>query len=272
MRKGQFFESEAKKLIGLSRTDLALWERQTPSGLNEKRAMKIVNLIDRRVARRNKQFNYIDDALLKLWGSYSKWEQGTSNYLSDTKGDLKNKYNMKVLNVGTTFDVDESQAKYLRNYETYVVHKLVNNFKTGNGPTNYNFKENGIISSKFWDSNILNAALKDYADGKSVRNTQYEYRGAELIADIYRNRTMFGSITGYAGSGAITIYKAQRGLEIQIFNITSLYSGDILKKVGLRPAKSYVRDREEKTPYGNISQTFNLHIPKNILELSPYKR
>lgn len=66
------------------------------------------------------------------------------------------------------------------------------------------------------------------------------------------------------GSGTITIKPSDNGLNITIFNVMSLTSGDLFKNP-LSDAnwpKSYVRDPAKQTPYGNISQTYNLFIPK----------
>ena len=54
----------------------------------------------------------------------------------------------------------------------------------------------------------------------------------------------------------------EEGLSIKIFNVTSLTSGDLFKNPGNDSnwPKSYVRDPNKTTPYGNISQTYNLLI------------
>ncbi len=51
---------------------------------------------------------------------------------------------------------------------------------------------------------------------------------------------------------------------ILIFNITSITSGNLFKhprNAEKRP-KSFIRDSQRRTPFGNISQTFNLIMPK----------
>ena len=55
------------------------------------------------------------------------------------------------------------------------------------------------------------------------------------------------------------------GLKVEIFNITSLTSGDYCKSSSASDdwPKSYARNPASTTPikYGNISETFNLFIP-----------
>lgn len=84
---------------------------------------------------------------------------------------------------------------------------------------------------------------------------------------------MFSSITGLVGSATITIKKTDANiLLISIFNITGLTSGDLWKGIWTEKdnsnwLKSYARDPEKTTPYGNISQTFNLLIPNPIISI-----
>ena len=75
------------------------------------------------------------------------------------------------------------------------------------------------------------------------------------------------------GSATVTITPAANDmLSITIFNITSLTSGayfkDLYKKMTgggeLFFPNSIMRDPNQKTPYGNISQTFHLLIPKDF--------
>lgn len=144
---------------------------------------------------------------------------------------------------------------------------MLRNFVTGKGAENYYFKENGIISSKFFKSHILNKALKNYLDSPD------EYRGGHitfgvlsLFNDIRQNMTL-SSVTGMTGSANVTLLPTERGLEIKIFNVTSLTSGAFGKELGkvltrdnsLYP-KSIERNPRMETPYGNITQTFNLFI------------
>src|SRR5690606_4504831 len=199
----------------------------------------------------------------------------SSEFVTDTKGDPENNFNMKV-STGVTMNVDESQAKRFNNYEAFVIKEMMNNFVTGEGPENYNFPTNGVMSSKFIGSDVLFDALSNYRRGiiKDGEPYQAEFKGRELARDIFKTNSLFSSITGFVGSAQITIQKTDAGMiQITIFNITSLTSGDISKDFlggGKSKAywpKSYVRHPEVNTGYGNISQTFNLLLPAKILGL-----
>jgi RHS repeat-associated protein len=183
------------------------------------------------------------------------------SYLTDTNKKSADKFNMYVSN-NKTHEVDESNANEFENYEAFVVSTLMTNFISGNGEENYNFPENGIISNKFLDSDILHDALGDYLKGKRVESKQYSFGGTELANDTYRNGTVF-SITGFTGSASITITPTSDGIRVAIFNITSLTSGSFGKEVFSENCypNSYVREQNTTTTFGNISQTFNLFIP-----------
>lgn len=195
-----------------------------------------------------------------------------SDYVTDnTSPESATKLNLYVSN-NSIFNVDESNASKFDNYEAFVVDNLVANFISGQGPENYNFPTNGIISSKFYSSDIFNAALKDYKSGKLKPNEtrQYSFGIVDLFRDAVRNWTPF-NITGMAGSGTITFIPNKDGIFIRIFNITSLSSGAFIKNpnnINTFPA-SYVRDPVKTTEYGNISQTYNLFIPNNSSLLKP---
>ena len=197
----------------------------------------------------------------------------TENYLTDTRKSSANKFNMYV-STGSTFKVDESNAGNYKNYEAFVVSELMNSFVSGKGPENYEFPTNGIISSKFFNSDILKSALNEYRSGKNVTEKQYSFGLGALGKDTYQNGTIF-SITGLTGSGTITIAPTSEGIKIKIFNITSLTSGtfgkEIFSKDGLgfgedKYPKSSVREPNKITPFGNISQTFNLFIPNTTIK------
>ncbi len=83
------------------------------------------------------------------------------NYVTDTKGDPSNKYNM-VVNATNSANVDESNADKLNDYTAFVVNMLMTNFVNGVGPENYIFPTNGVISKQFLQSSILKGALADY--------------------------------------------------------------------------------------------------------------
>jgi hypothetical protein len=240
-------------------------------GANEKRAIAEVSLIETQSARNDAKVNFFSKGSWlasdrDIKGTYSCGING--KWVTDTKGDPENRFNMYV-NTGTTLNVDESQSSNFNNFEAFVVHRLMSNFVSGEGPENYIFPTNGIISSKFLGSDVLKDALGKFANGviKDGEAYQSPFAGKELGKDLLRTGTMFSSISGFAGSSTITIKKTDANmLQIAIFNITSLTSGDLWKALWVEKnqsnwPKSYARDPQKTTPYGNISQTFNLLIP-----------
>ena len=197
-----------------------------------------------------------------LIGSYSYVQSPA--LLTDTDTGSAKRFNMFVSNAAT-LNVDEKQAADFDNYEAFVIDRLMDNFVSGNGPENYNFPTNGVISSKFLQSDILKAALKDFNAGvlEPGKPRQYSFGKVEFADDVARTGTVLSSITGFAGSGDIIITPAGDDLQIKIFNITSLTSGDLLKNPthDAQWPTSFMRDPKKITPYGNISQTYNLLIP-----------
>ena len=235
-------------------------------GAAEKDAMEVIIGIETMAGRNNVKTNLFSSGLYResdqdIKGTFSCGI--CIEYVTDTRKASADRFNMYVKS-GTTLNVDESQAARFDNYEAFVVSRLMNNFVTGEGAENYNFPTNGIISSKFLESEILKSALKDFNNGNKVEASQYSFEAKELGKDLLRTGTFF-SITGFVGSGSITITPTEKGLQVKIFNITSLTSGHLFKNPynDSNWPKSYVREPNKRTPFGNISQTFNLFIPLN---------
>jgi RHS repeat-associated protein len=192
-----------------------------------------------------------------------------SRYVTDTETAPAETFNMFV-STSSTFKVDESNASQFNNYEAFIVDKMLIGMVTGKGPENWEFPTNGKISSLFLRSDILQEALTEYNKnaGNQFGPTQIPFGFVKLASDTWRNNGNIWNVTGLVGSGTITIIPKATGLQVKIFNITSLTSGALGKEIpgfifgpeSIYP-KSYVRDPEKTTPYGNISQTFNLFIP-----------
>jgi hypothetical protein len=182
-------------------------------------------------------------------------------YLTDTKKTEAEQFNHYVSD-GTALYVDESQASQFKDYEAFVVATLMYNMLTGKGPENVVFPENGIISSQFKDSDIVQSALSLYKtggwDGKA---RLFRFSGWDLVQDTYRNSGNIFNVTGMAGSSSISITKMDdQSIKVQIFNVQSLTSGSFGKEA-FSPEnypKSYVRGQNSETPFGNTSQTYNL--------------
>jgi hypothetical protein len=186
-------------------------------------------------------------------------------YVTDTDSGYAEKFNLFV-DTSSAFEVAETNASRFDNYEAFVVSKLMENFVRGEGPEYYIFPTNGIISSEFLKSDILKDAMNDFRIGKTVEKKQYTYNLIDLAKNVLRFGT-FNNINGLVGSGNITIRKVNNGVLIKIFNITSLTSGTFGKEIFKNNVwpKSYIRNHTNKTPYGNISQTFGLFVTDDMV-------
>lgn len=270
----QFAGNMPTKFIDLDGAEPA--NNPTSPGTKEKVAMATVETIFYKTSENSFKKNLFNSGIWKaadIEGTYScgpkvlKGAQSTENgaYVTDnTDIGPANKLNMFVSSANT-FNVNESNAKKFDDYEAFVVGQLMNNFISGQGPENYNFPTNGIISSKFFESDIFKKAVDEYNGGilKPNETKQYNFGVMDLFKDAVRNWTPF-NITGMTGSGTIIMTPTEKGVLVKIFNITSLSSGALIKNPSDPSTypKSYVRDPTQATPYGNISQTFNLFIPK----------
>ena len=197
-------------------------------------------------------------------GTLGQTKEDGKNYVSDTYQSSAEQYNMFVQQNGT-FKVDESNANQFPDYEHYIINTLLQNFITGEGPENYVFPTDGITSKKLLQSAILGAALTKFvANGNQPLTSQYSFGFRELGRNLMMNNDPF-NIEGFLGSGTITIIPNAKGVEVTIFNVTSLSSGAYAAKVPFvspfNMPKSYVRESNKITPFGNVSQTFKLTLP-----------
>jgi RHS repeat-associated protein len=229
------------------------------------------NVTDRYISRQQKfWFSPVREPELK--GRYV-CGPGTG-FISDTRQDKARLFNMFV-GTNTQFYVDESNANDYKDFEAAVNSSIMKGFVTGTGPENYVFPRNGIISSKFLKSDVLKDALQKYLlkPSNEYGPKQSEFGINELGKDIWNNRTLFGSVTGLVGSAEISITPSNNGINIDIFNVTSITSGAfgkefykaIFGEIGERLLypKSYVREPGATTEFGNVSQKFSLFIPFN---------
>jgi len=200
-----------------------------------------------------------------LNGMASKVENGKS-YVTDTKKNSAESYNLWVIDQNT-FNVDESNASSYNNYPLHVVNEMLQGFVNGTGPENYNFPVNGVISSLMFNSDIVQNALSNFESENSNNPVQYSFTSVNLLKNLVRSPVPF-NVDGFVGSGTITIIPTTKGIQVEIFNVTSLTSGALTAKLPIGSwlfdmPKSYVRNDTGNTPFGNISQTYQLFIPKN---------
>lgn len=235
-------------------------------------ALKISNSVTNHYASTQRRFWFLPVKEPELKGRYV-CGPGTG-FISDTRQEKARLLNMFV---GTTtqFFVDESNASEYKDFEAAVNYSIIKGFVTGSGPENLVFPRNGIISSTFLKSDVLKDALQNYlVDPDSQYGPeQSEFGITALGKDAFRNRSLFGSVTGLVGSAEITVTKNNNGINIDIFNVTSITSaafgkefykaifGDFGEK--LFYPRSYVREPGATTEFGNVSQRFSLFIPFN---------
>lgn len=205
------------------------------------------------------------------WIIHGQFHTTNEGKKTDTKISSADKYNMYV-NYNKVFYVDESDASSYTNYETYMVAYMMVAFVSGTGPENYDFPENGVISKAMLHSSVVMQAVKMFNEG-NCQPQQYTFDLNDLIINCRNNDFNLFNIEGMVGSATVTITPAANDmLSITIFNITSLTSGayfkDLYKKMTggseLFFPNSIMRNPNQKTPYGNISQTFHLLIPKDF--------
>ena len=205
------------------------------------------------------------------WVIHGQYRTTNEGKKTDTKSSSADKYNMYV-NYDKVFYVDESDANSYVNYEAYMVAYMMASFVAGTGPENYDFPENGVISSAMLGSSVVRQAVERFNAG-NLQPQQYTFNPVDLLNNFYNNKFNFFNIEGMVGSAFVTVTPAENDmLSITIFNITSLTSGayfkDIYKNITGGSESffpdSIMRNPNQKTPYGNISQTFHLLIPKDF--------
>jgi len=240
-------------------------------GLKEVAGMVTVTAIYLGSTGKNNKDNFPSKGYLSSENIKTKTDSSKSNlnrYRTDNTG-KEGAESAEILNLYVNYrfisNVDEKQSDRFYNYETFVVKELLKGFITGTGSENYNFPTNGLISSTFSDSYIMDTVYKSYLSRNLEMNKSFQisFGPKELANDTKRNNGNIFNITGFVGSATVKVSPETKGYKIQIFNITSLSSGAIVKKrddISTFP-RSYVRDPKKTTPFGNISQTFNLFIP-----------
>jgi hypothetical protein len=265
---------------------LILSKEPVKTGFSEKVGMQILSLIARRTLRYYRRMN--DDKNMSLFqelqGFYLFSEmQGLNTISAHEKLFFSDTYIEDVLDYHVyvsgnfVYRVDEEQAAFFTDYEAYVLAALMDNFSRGTGPENFVFPENGIISSLFLESGILKRTLRRYKKHKGEMTELSCYNVKDILFGFLRKGSFF-NMEGFTGSASISIIPCEEGIEVKIFNISSLTSGALHKEIfgySLWP-ESFVRQSniptecgivEKVLPFANISQTFQLFIPYNDLKM-----
>jgi hypothetical protein len=153
------------------------------------------------------------------------------------------------------------------------VNILLGHFIHGTGPENYVFPLNGAISKEMEQSEIFKLAKHDWvmknkeaiASGAKYGLKPWQGGGsfnlfAQLSEFISEGSLIPLTVENFVGSAHIKITPLDnRIVEVTIFNVTSLTSGDLKKHLPWRQfPESRVEDlnKPKPQPYRNISQTF----------------
>ncbi len=157
-----------------------------------------------------------------------------------------------------------------------LINFLLGNFIYGEGPENIIFTKNGVVSHRVLGSDMVNNAMLEWyrLNRKAIRNNDtaqirniharvYRFGYQNAFSEFFDHGLSIYNIPGFIGSAKISVYLSKNNiLHIEVFNITSLSSGDLLK-LGIwnRPVQSLTRDDSgRKQPYTNISQHFSVSI------------
>jgi len=156
---------------------------------------------------------------------------------------------------GSVTVVDESTF----NSEKELVNGLLGNFIWGHGSESYAFPENGKAASYLRGSIMVGEGLAKW-NRNGRKNSEYpwvmDFRG-EINVDV---RSGLYSLEHFIGSARLRITTVNADqVRVEIFNVTSLSSGDLAKEGGFSPLMSVPRQGDNlHADYSNVSQYFNM--------------
>jgi RHS repeat-associated protein len=203
------------------------------------------------------------------------------NYIIDTDLDIANKFNVMVQgNSAVTLPNLNLNDKLWVNF-------VVGSFKTGQGFDHYVFPENGFVSNRIKDSYIVGDALEQWKNGNSAALEAKDFSSLKdmdweefsfnkyLPRDIWNSETI-NTLQGMIGGAMIKITSDQEVVRVQVLNIMSVSSGDLIgdalgwmplinKTISLVRHPSFIIDGQEVNPpptrWGNVAQTYSFTIP-----------
>jgi hypothetical protein len=167
---------------------------------------------------------------------------------------------------------------YVSNPDDYCIF-LLGHFIQGTGAENYIFAHNSDASKRFCSIPIvLDRVFAWVADSsvlKSDKPITLEWQHVPFDAADFALETTdgIGNLADYAGSVEMkcTYDNATGVFYVQVFNVTSLKSGDIAKKLLLNTATSLPRSVHGDLPFSNISQFASATFTYNELLLAKIK-
>lgn len=173
----------------------------------------------------------------------------------------------RFVNSNTEFHVDNTD---LTDYE--FTNFLLGHFIKGTGPENYVFPKDGFISNKLKNSSIVTEVMQLWFEA-NITNIATGAKLSDLSkVGKYAPSDHFGvllndiQVKDFVGSAFVTIKPVNSDfVEVTVFNVTSLHSGDLSKEGwgGTYEYLSVVRDPNgiERRPYSNISQIYKFTLP-----------
>jgi RHS repeat-associated protein len=225
------------------------------------------------------QKNYERNFTNYMKGTYdasAKTSAGISDkpgYTSDSKGGA-DKGNLWVNNTGVF------KAENYANFNTIdFTNFLLGNLINGTGPENIEFPLNGTVSNYMKGSGIVNDAMASwYAlnQGRSeLVGGEAEFSGNKHNAQSFIFNGMFHPETMVGSATVLIMPISSKEVIVQVFNVTSLTSGDFEKHLPWNKyPKSVVRDPSKTSSsgankYGNISQLYQFTMP---IDASQFKK
>jgi len=220
------------------------------------------------------------DAIFRLWaihGAYSG-TGGDKAYFAHSETETKGNYvpvdNGKFLsNSKGNNGVNTNSQFLLSNEQSFssekdLVNTLLGDFVWGNGPENIVFPHNGKYSKSLSSSIMVGetlAAWNNAGRSKSDFNWAMDPRGEVNV----EANSGFISLEHFIGSAALKVTtQKDNSVLVEIFNVTSLKSGDIMKDLIpflYKPLESTKRNgsNNSQVEYSNQSQYFSFTLTQN---------
>ncbi len=199
---------------------------------------------------------------------------GVSNktgYTSDSK-DGADKGNLWVNNTGV-FKAADYKNFDTRDFSNFLLGNMIN----GTGPENIEFPLNGTVSNYMKDAGIVNDAMTSWYSLNQGRSTlvggKAEFSGNSHMLGAAISKGIFAP-ESFVGSATVIITPINaKEVMVQIFNVTSITSGDPYKALPWNSVPtSVVRDPSKPSSsgankYGNISQLYQFTMPIDASQL-----
>ncbi len=221
------------------------------------------------------------DAKFRLWAIHGAYggTGGDKAYFAHSETETKGNYvpveNTKFLSNGKQNNGVNTNTQFLLSNEKDfssqkdLVNTLLGDFIWGNGPENIVFPHNGKFSKGLSSSIMVGETLAAWNANRSKSDFTWtmDKRG-EINVDV---NSGFTSLEHFIGSAALNITtQKDNTVLVEIFNVTSLKSGDINKDLPFigalyKPLESTKRNstNSSQVEYSNQSQYFSFTLTQN---------